>query len=311
MSQKEFKITVADGTMLEVKLDKAKKETIGVVHLLHGMAEHMARYDELVESFNQQGYDVLRHNHRGHGIDINEKERGHITDISQVADDTYEIAQTMCMHYTDIPYIVVGHSMGSIIARVFVQKYPKAAQGLILSGTAHLPKYLGIPVAILLKLFTLLLGKKRRVKWVNRLMYKSFNKDIKNQNTSSDWLSSDSREVAKFIKDPNTGFLVSNQLIYQIVKHTLETSRIKNIEKMNTKLPILLLSGKEDSLSGNGKGIRKLGKLYKRSGVKHVTVHLYKNKRHEILFEKDSTIIWNNMYEWIGKQILKKLNNDN
>ncbi|HLR19602.1 MAG TPA: alpha/beta hydrolase, partial [Staphylococcus sp.] len=103
MSQKEFKITVADGTMLEVKLDKAKKETIGVVHLLHGMAEHMARYDELVESFNQQGYDVLRHNHRGHGIDINEKERGHITDISQVADDTYEIAQTMCMHYTDIP----------------------------------------------------------------------------------------------------------------------------------------------------------------------------------------------------------------
>ena len=52
MSQKEFKITVEDGTMLEVKLDKAKHETIGVVHLLHGMAEHMGRYDELVESFN-------------------------------------------------------------------------------------------------------------------------------------------------------------------------------------------------------------------------------------------------------------------
>ena len=60
MSQKEFKITVEDGTMLEVKLDKAKHETIGVVHLLHGMAEHMGRYDELVESFNQQGYDVLQ-----------------------------------------------------------------------------------------------------------------------------------------------------------------------------------------------------------------------------------------------------------
>ncbi|MDK9851142.1 alpha/beta hydrolase [Staphylococcus equorum] len=310
MSQKEFKITVEDGTMLEVKLDKAKHETIGVVHLLHGMAEHMGRYDELVESFNQQGYDVLRHNHRGHGKEIKEKERGHIDDISQVADDTYEIAQTMCTHYTNIPYIMIGHSMGSIIARIFAQKYPDAAQGLILSGTAQYPKYLGLPIAVLMKIITLILGKRRRLKWVNRLMYKSFNKDIKNQKTSSDWLSSDAREVAKFIKDPNTGFLVSNQLIYQTIKHVLGTSRVKNIEKMNTELPVLLISGKDDPLGGKGKGIRKLGKLYKRCGVKHVTVHLYKNKRHEVLFDTDSDITWNNMYEWIEKQILKKINNN-
>jgi len=306
MSKYEFKITVADGTMLEAKLNKAKKETIGVVHLLHGMAEHMDRYDRLVESLNQQGYDVLRHNHRGHGKDIDKHTRGQIDDLSQVAEDTYEIAQTMCAHYSHIPYIVIGHSMGSIVARIFTQKYPSAAQGVILSGTMQYPRYLGIPMTIILKVITLFFGKHRRMTWLNRIMYRSFNKNIDHQKTSSDWLSNDVHEVEQFIKDPYTGFLVSNQLIYQTVKHMIQTSRAQNIKKMNPYLPILLISGKDDPLGEYGKGIRKLGKLYKKAGIHHITVHLYKNKRHEVLFEQGFHETWDHMYEWIKKQILNK-----
>ena len=73
VSQSQFNITVEDGTMIEVKIDKANNETIGIVHLFHGMAEHMDRYDELVKALNLQGYDVIRHNHRGHGKNIDEK----------------------------------------------------------------------------------------------------------------------------------------------------------------------------------------------------------------------------------------------
>ncbi|MDT3978047.1 alpha/beta fold hydrolase, partial [Staphylococcus saprophyticus] len=159
MSKYEFKITVADGTMIEVKLNKAKKTTIGVVHILHGMAEHMDRYDQLVESLNQQGYDVLRHNHRGHGKDINEDERGQIDDLSQVAEDAYEIAETVCSHYLHIPYIIIGHSMGSIVGRIFAQRYPDAAQGMILTGTTQYPTFLNISICTLLKIITLVLGK--------------------------------------------------------------------------------------------------------------------------------------------------------
>ena len=152
MSGNEFKITVADGTTLEVKLNKAKNNTIGVIHLLHGMAEHMDRYDALIDSLNQQGYDVLRHNHRGHGKDIASYERGHIDSMEQVADDTFEIAQTLYSDTVHTPYIILGHSMGSIIARIFTQKYPDVAQGMILSGTMQYPKYLGKCVQIILKL---------------------------------------------------------------------------------------------------------------------------------------------------------------
>ena len=99
MSQSHFKITVEDGTMLEVKIDKAKS-TIGIVHLFHGMAEHMDRYQELVEALNTQGYDV-RHNHRGHGK-IDENERGHFNSMNQIVDDAYEIIETLYLEELNV-----------------------------------------------------------------------------------------------------------------------------------------------------------------------------------------------------------------
>ena len=67
MGQSAYKITVEDGTTLEVKVDKANIATYGIVHIFHGMAEHMDRYETLVKALTHQGYDVIRHNHRGHG----------------------------------------------------------------------------------------------------------------------------------------------------------------------------------------------------------------------------------------------------
>ncbi|WP_409323753.1 alpha/beta hydrolase [Staphylococcus caprae] len=306
MSQSQFKITVEDGTMIEVKVDKAKKSTIGIVHLFHGMAEHMDRYDELVYALNLQGYDVLRHNHRGHGKDIDEVERGHFDNMSQIVDDAYEIVETLYGSQLSIPYIVLGHSMGSIIARLFVVRYPEFANGLILTGTGMFPKWKGIPATFALKLITVILGKRRRVKWVNNLVNKSFNKRIENPETESDWISTKRDEVDKFVQDEYCGFRVSNQLIYQTVKYMMLTTERKSLEKLNKHLPILLISGKEDPFGDYGKGIRQLGKLYKKSGINHVTVQLYKNKRHEILFEDDYQMTWQHMFEWIEKQILKK-----
>ena len=91
MSQSHFKITVEDGTMLEVKIDKAKRVLLVLFIFFHGMAEHMDRYQELVEALNTQGYDVVRHNHRGHGKEIDENERGHFNSMNQIVDDAYEI----------------------------------------------------------------------------------------------------------------------------------------------------------------------------------------------------------------------------
>ena len=153
-----------------------QKSTIGIVHLFHGMAEHMDRYQELVEALNTQGYDVVRHNHRGHGKEIDENERGHFNSMNQIVDDAYEIIETLYLEELNVPYIIIGHSMGSIIARSFVEKYPDIAQGLILTGTGMFPKWKGVPIRLAMKLVTFIFGKRRRLKWVNQLLNKTFNK---------------------------------------------------------------------------------------------------------------------------------------
>ena len=306
VSQSHFKITVEDGTMIEVKIDKAKKSTIGIVHLFHGMAEHMDRYQELVEALNTQGYDVVRHNHRGHGKEIDENERGHFNSMNQIVDDAYEIIETLYLEELNVPYIIIGHSMGSIIARLFVEKYPDIAQGLILTGTGMFSKWKGVPIRIAMKIVTFIFGKRRRLKWVNQLLNKTFNKKITQPRTESDWISTRQDEVDKFVEDEFCGFKVSNQLIYQTLKTMMKTAERQQLKRTDKNLPILFISGKDDPFGEYGKGIKHLARLYKRVGIKHITVQLYKHKRHEILFEEDYLKTWQHMFEWMEKQILKK-----
>lgn len=232
--------------------------------------------------------------------------RGHFDSIAQVVQDAYEIQSTLRAQFdSQLPVILLGHSMGSIIARQFVQTFPKAVQGLVLSGTGYYPSWYYRLVLPILKSVTLIFGKKRRLKWLNHLTTGRFNKNFKPVRTTSDWLSSDRTEVDGFIQDPYTGFLVSNQLIYSVLYAMMLTTRQKNILKMDHTLPILLVSGKDDPFGGNGKGIRQLGKVYKKGGMDHVTVQIYKNKRHEILFEKDKTTVWRHMLDWMSRQIIK------
>ncbi|PTG50740.1 lysophospholipase [Staphylococcus chromogenes] len=307
MVKKEtMKMSLSDDTMLEVTIDRTSTDVVGIVHIFHGMAEHMDRYDRLVHQLNQQGYHVIRHNHRGHGKEINTL-RGHFDSIEQVVKDAHEIKTTIQPTLNDkLPYIILGHSMGSIIARRYVQLYPKDMDGLILTGTGLFPQWKGTLLVFMLKIITLVTGKKRRLKWMNNLVIGSFNKGFKPTRTESDWISSDEHEVDVYVHYPYSGFLVSNQLIYSVMKTMMKTAQLNEISKMNSDLPILLISGKADPFGDNGKGIRRLGKILKKGGITHITVQLYKQKRHEILFEKDKETVWRHMLDWMSRQIIKK-----
>ncbi|MBE5660602.1 alpha/beta hydrolase [Staphylococcus sp. SS21] len=300
MAEKQFKLTVQDNTNIEVKVNFTDAESKGIVHIFHGMAEHMERYDKLASAISAHGFDVIRHNHRGHGINIDESTRGHYDDMKQVISDAFEVAQTVRGN-VDKPYIIIGHSMGSIIARFFVETYPKYVDGLVLSGTGMYTMWKGLPTVKTLKIITKIYGADKRVEWVNKLVSNTFNKKIRPLRTKSDWISSNPVEVDKFVKDPYSGFNVSNQLLYETAYYMLRTSQLKYMKALNKSMPILFVSGYDDPLGDYGKGILKLANIYRKAGLKNVKVNLYHNKRHEVLFEKDYENIWEDLFNWLNQ----------
>lgn len=301
-----MKMTMTDGTMLETKVDRADREAVGIIHIFHGMAEHMDRYEPLVNKLNTRGYHVIRHNHRGHGKEIDSM-RGHFNSIAQVVKDAYEVQTTLRSDLGQhLPCIVLGHSMGSIIARQFAETYPDVLQGLILSGTGYFPKWQGYPSYIALKVITKICGPTKRLGWVNQLVTGRFNKQFKPLRTPSDWISSDDQWVDTYIKDEYSGFLVSNQLVYSVTRSMMKTGELKNIQRMNKHVPVLLVSGKDDPFGENGKGIHRLARQLKKGGIEHITVQLYPHKRHEVLFEKDYENVWKHLLDWMSRQIIQK-----
>lgn len=234
MTEKQFKLTVQDNTNIEVKVNFTDVDSKGIIHIFHGMAEHMERYDKLAHALSKHGFDVIRHNHRGHGINIDESTRGHYDDMKRVIGDAFEVAQTV---------------RGNV-------------DGLILSGTGMYSLWKGLPTVKVLQLITKIYGAEKRVEWVNQLVSNSFNKKIRPLRTQSDWISSNPIEVDNFIKDPYSGFNVSNQLLYQTAYYMLHTSQLKNMKMLNHAMPILLVSGYDDPLGDYGKGILKLANIY-------------------------------------------------
>lgn len=191
--------------------------------------------------------------------------------------------------------------MGSIIARLFVETYPKYVDGLVLSGTGMYPLWKGLPTVKALQIIKKIYGADKRVEWVNKLVSNTFNKKIQPLRTKSDWISSNPVEVDKFVKDPYSGFNVSNQLLYETAYYMLRTSQLKHMKVLNKAMPILFVSGYDDPLGDYAKGILKLANIYRKAGLKNVKVNLYHHKRHEVLFEKDYENIWQDLFKWLNQ----------
>lgn len=120
-----------DGFRIYAKKDVPEAPRAAVV-VVHGLCEHLGRYDYLTEKLNGRGFAVYRFDHRGHGR--SDGSRGHVGDFSLLVDDTDFIFGQAKRENPGLPVFVLGHSMGGFTAACYGAKYPGKAAGLILSG---------------------------------------------------------------------------------------------------------------------------------------------------------------------------------
>lgn len=270
----------------------------GIIQVIHGMCEHKIRYYKLAEFLNTLGYVVCLNDMRGHAESSNENYP--LGYFGKKGEDTLVLDQAYISKYLidtyKLPLNIFAHSMGTIIARVYLQKYANLVDKVILSGT---PNYQPImPIGILLaQTISLFKGSKSHSKLLDNMVIGSFNKIVENPQTNSDWLSYNKDNVTTYNNDPLCGFSFTINGYITLFK-LLKKSHNKKKYLKNDNLKILFISGVDDPCTGGMKGLNSsidtLAYTYK--NIKNIT---FTGMRHEILNEVNYHLVFEEIKQFI------------
>lgn len=306
---KEFKFKSCTGKNVYARMwiNKEIKEYKAVVQLVHGMQEHIGRYDDFANMLAECGYIVVGHDHLGHGNTVEkEEEFGYFADSdgwNKLVEDIHILQNQIKNEYPDLPYVIMGHSMGSLLVRTYLTKYEDDIQGAIISGTSGQKTGL-IAGMLLTKLVMLFRGKRYKSNLLEYLVTGSFNKKFKPNRTKSDWTTRDYEQVDKFVNDAKCGKNFTAIAYYDLLSGTYYLSKQKNINK-TLNVPILIFSGDKDPVGENAKGVIRVYNMLKKAGLDNVRIRLFKDGRHEMLNEINKEEVYYFILDWLEKNIVK------
>lgn len=276
-----------------------------IVHIVHGMSEHAQRYDHFANWLNKQNIFVISSDLRGHGKTAKTLDGigffGPENGWQLVVKDIVSISENYKNQYADLPFILLGHSMGSFIARTIAIDYPLAADGFIFSATAGHPGLLGIVGEKLAALNGIIFGKRNKSKLLDFLAFGDFNKKIKNKKTKKDWLTRDPVIIEKYINDPYNMQIFSAQFFKDLTGALLRINDSHNIKKMKKDTPYLFFAGDMDPVGNYGKGVKEVINKFKEANFSNITAKFFEGGRHEMLNEINKEEVYSYILKWIEK----------
>ncbi|OZS79327.1 hypothetical protein CF394_02595 [Tetzosporium hominis] len=298
-------LEMTDGTSLFARV-YPKPDAQVIVFILHGLAEHGGRYDDFAQFLGDKGYEVVVPDHRGHGeTGMQAGKLGYFADelgFERVVDDCNELIHLHTGDRSDKKVILLGHSMGSFLARRYVQKYPQVVDQLILVGTGGDPGFMGKIGSRIASWKSRGGGATEQGDLLNKLTFGSYNKRITSPSTKFDWLSTDTETVRAYEEDPFCGFVPTNQLYVDLLDGLQTIHSKKELERVRKDLPILLIAGTDDPVGNYGKGVRLLARDYQKIGMEDVTLVLIEQERHEILNGHNRHKVYDHIANWIVKK---------
>ena len=287
MEKKNFQVKSSSNQLLDVNYYKVEKPK-GLVQLLHGMQEHKERYDDFASFLAQHGYDVIIHDHLGHGKSISKTHPlGDMISLDYVVKDI-DIVRKEATHNDN--YILFGHSMGSFLARIYSSLYD--VDKLIACGSGQTPN----AVAMLVK-FLLVFNKSGvPLDNIQKLVLGPMGKKFDDPN---DWLSYNKENQAKYAKDELCGKPFTKEGYRTLVDMTTYLNKEDTYKNSSAK-EILLISGADDPVGDFTKGVTFAADKYIRYG-KNVSTKFYENMTHEILNETDNKKVYEDLLQFIEK----------
>ena len=273
-----------------------------IIQIIHGIAEHVGRYDGLARYLTSQGYLVVAEDHMGHGKSIcAEVPQGYFAGGWDAAlENCCLLLRNMKAEYPGVPYILYGHSMGSFLTRSILIKHPDSGiDGAIICGTGWMPgAVIGAGKAVS-TLACKAKGEQKPSKLLKTMMFGSYNKKIEHQRTPSDWLTRDSSSVDAFLADPLCGFVASAGLVRDMMSGLLYIQNSENLDAMKKDLPVFFIAGGDDPVGNYGAGVRQAVEEFKKHGMEQVSVRIYPLCRHEIHNELNKEEVYCDVTGWM------------
>lgn len=274
----------------------------GVVQIVHGVAEYIERYDHLARFLTAHGFAVCGEDHLGHGRTVIDGKYGYFgakNGWSLVARDIRRLRELEGEKWPDIPYVMLGHSMGSFLTRTYLIRWPGTVNAAVLSGTGQeSPALVGLG-----KTLAGVVGAIRGPEHVSELVYEmslgSYNKQFKPNRTPSDWISRDETVVDGYLKDPLCTFKPTVGMFRDMMGGLQFIADPKNLARMDKDTPVYFLSGDQDPVGSMGAGVRKVEQMFRGAGCKDVTVRLYPGGRHEMFNELNRQEVMEDLLAWL------------
>ncbi len=306
MKKEEFYFDSNDGlTKIRALKFIPDGEVKAILQISHGMVEFIDRYEGFANYLCEKGFLVVGNDHLGHGGSVNSKEDwGYFAKKDGyriVLDDILKLLKIVKKDYPNRKYYLLGHSMGSFLARLFLIEYGNELDGAIIMGTGQQSKGTLVAGKALTKLISLFKGEKYRSSFINNMALGSYNKKFEPSKTHCDWLTKDEKIVNWYYNEPRCQFVFTLNGYYNLFSMIEQIINEKNLEKMPKDLPVLIVSGEDDPVGNFGKDPKAVYEAFKSIGMKNLDLKLYPNDRHEILNEIDKALVYEDIYNWLKK----------
>ena len=285
MPESTFTVPGRGDVELFVRRWPASGTVRAVVQISHGLSEHSARYARLAAALNDAGFEVYAHDHRGHGRSVRgPSEFGHFgpDGWNALVDDLVTVGEAIDTRSRGAPRVVLGHSMGSFAVQQYLLDHSDEIVGAALTGTSAID---------------VIFGALNPDTSLDRMP----GNEAFEGRTDFDWLSRDADEVDRYIADPECGFSADADALADMAAAAKRPVEGDVLRSIRPDLPILLMSGSNDPLSGAMALLELVAQRYRDAGVRDVTVIGYQDARHEIFNETNRDEVTADLIDWLER----------
>ncbi len=280
-----------------------------VLQITHGMVEYVERYADFAKYLTERGFLVVGHDHLGHGYSVSgAAEYGFFAEKNPsdvLVADMHQLRKHVQKENGNLPYFMLGHSMGSFMLRKYLALHGEGLAGAIIMGTGYTnPAKNAFGLAVV-NAMRAVLGSHHRSPMVQKMIYgRSYRGfDTTGERPEQSWLSRDVEMVKKYYAEPRCTFTFTLNGFKGLFEAVQFACKKENIDKIPKKLPILLTSGGSDPVGDLGKGVEKVHQLYRQTGIEDLDCIIYKGGRHEILNEVNREQIYSDLFVWMATHV--------